>query len=803
MFRRMSIAARLVLVACLFLAPFGHGVWVELSGFARDIDQARLEQDGAAYLTGVDALRAAAARAAAQGQAGPDGKTVAETLARLRARHGAVIDADAALREAEAAAAGGDPRAALRRLAVAVNASSGILADPEVAGFSLGDLFALRLPDLRDQLVDGLRSAADPRPAARAVIRGRIETIRQSINDDVAAAVGPRGVAVLKPTLDAARLPMDDLVDRLLPMLDSGAVDPVVFRAALDAVDRFAAVSVAAFNDLLSARIARVEQERLRVFLISAAMSGLALVLAVWLVRAGILAPLRRMTDALLRLADGDVDAEVPRPRFDDEIAALSAAMQRFKQQLAASKTLSETVVRSTLHVSVATEQAASAIAQVSGGAHDESASVRRLRLSFDSAQAALEQVETLTADGQERAQVAATQLSESLADINAMADSVRAIADISREINSITLSIGKLASHSNILSLNASIEASRAGEQGRGFAVVARSVGALAQQTLSLAREITELAQRSSDQIGRGLEVATTVGRRMQDVSDSIREIDNLSQSIVGEVTRQRGEFGGVEAALVDLLQISQSNATAAEEITATMRSLSALTDDTRRQAERVMNGRGRRRRAVLIDAMLEADGRVEPVALYDLSEEGAMLTGEGPCAPGTRATLVFAAEGIRLPVETDACDHGFHYLRFTDRQLPTATVDAMAVAGIERLIDTTKNDHRAFVARIADAMAGRNRLTAAELSDHHTCRLGRWYDSVTDEVLLSLPAFPDLLEPHRRVHDKGRAVLAALEEGRTVDARAAMGELEALSREILDRLDRLGAEFHRRAVG
>ena len=119
----------------------------------------------------------------------------------------------------------------------------------------------------------------------------------------------------------------------------------------------------------------------------------------------------------------------------------------------------------------------------------------------------------------------------------------------------------------------------------------LAASVGTLAQQTLALAQEIAGLAQRSHDRIARGLEVAAAVGHgACQEVSTAIAENDLLSQTIVDQVAQQRQGVDRIEAALLELVDISQSNASAAEQIAATMHGLAALTDDTRQRAETVM---------------------------------------------------------------------------------------------------------------------------------------------------------------------------------------------------------------------
>ena len=134
-------------------------------------------------------------------------------------------------------------------------------------------------------------------------------------------------------------------------MMESGSGDPAAIEATFDAIDRFALAANGQFVELVEARAAQLREEWLRIGAIGGALSLLALISVVALVRQGVIRPLRRMTEALGRLADGDITAEVPATRFDDEIAALGGAMRRFKQALEDSRSLSRTVVQSTMHV--------------------------------------------------------------------------------------------------------------------------------------------------------------------------------------------------------------------------------------------------------------------------------------------------------------------------------------------------------------------------------------------------------------------------------------------------------------------
>src|SRR3954447_5186578 len=442
MLRRLSIATRLGFAACLFLAPVGYGLWVQTEAKTAQIAQAHREADGAAYLRGVDAVHSALTRAVVLRQS-LDGEGLAKTLADLRADYGAALDIDALSQEAEVLIRARDrtptkveARRALRRLGQQIANRSAIVLDPELASYYLGDVFALRLADLREQFTELRRmggnttneSENDSKRFDGALLSGRIENLLQNIEYSVATATGPQGNPAIKETLDKTFQPFGLMMGHAVAMMESGSGDPGMIGATFDAIDRFSQSANAQFVDLVEARAAQLRQDWLRIGAIGAALSLLALAAVVAWVRLGVIGPLRRRTEALGRLADRDITAEVPASRFDDEIAALGDAMKRFKLALEDLRSLSRTVVQSTMQVSVATGQAAAAIAQVSDGAHGQMASVERLRPSFLETREAMKEGGAVTRTGQDRSRDAADRLEKSLTDMDAMAAAVREI---------------------------------------------------------------------------------------------------------------------------------------------------------------------------------------------------------------------------------------------------------------------------------------------------------------------------------------------------------------------------------------
>ncbi len=385
-------------------------------------------------------------------------------------------------------------------------------------------------------------------------------------------------------------------------------------------------------------------------------------------------------------------------------------------------------------------------------------------------------------------------------------------------EIGQVVKLISDIASQTNLLALNATIEAARAGEAGKGFAVVASEVKTLANQSGKSAGEISQRIERIQ-------EVVSRTAHAIKDVSANIVQVDEIASSISAAVEEQT-------AATSEIAQNVSQVATRAGNVTELMTEVSGRVvraheaarevDKSTHSLDDVLGGLGRllthavrtsstiaerrryRRRALLIEAELEVGYKVEPVVLFDISEGGALVSSKIPHATSDKILLSIPAENFRADGRIVACGDALFHVEF-DASIPSATVDALGAKYFARLVELTKHDHRAFVERVAGAIAGTKAYSVGEISTHHTCRLGHWYDSVADSVLLGLPSFKALARPHARVHHAGLAVLVALQDGNKDRVRAHFAELEKLSHEVIECLDRMNAEMlahYRRAT-
>ena len=110
-------------------------------------------------------------------------------------------------------------------------------------------------------------------------------------------------------------------------------------------------------------------------------------------------------------------------------------------------------------------------------------------------------------------------------------------------------------------------------------------------------------------------------------------------------------------------------------------------------------------------------------------------------------------------------------------------------------KVVEVAKSDHVSFKKRLYEAMVGRTTIDPQSLATHETCRLGKWYGSVTDARVKQEPAFAAMAEPHRRVHAHAKALLEQLKRGDEARALKELHEVEEASAEVLRHLDELGA--------
>jgi methyl-accepting chemotaxis protein len=159
----------------------------------------------------------------------------------------------------------------------------------------------------------------------------------------------------------------------------------------------------------------------------------------------------------------------------------------------------------------------------------------------------------------------------------------MQTISESSARVTDIIAVIEGIAFQTNILALNASVEAARAGDQGRGFAVVAAEVRTLAQRSAHAAKEIKELITHSVERVKAGSNLVNEAGATMDEVVQAVKRVSDLMGEITAASLEQDAGIEQVNIAVAQMDQVTQQNAALVEEASAAAQSVSAQSSTLR----------------------------------------------------------------------------------------------------------------------------------------------------------------------------------------------------------------------------
>ncbi|WP_374674606.1 methyl-accepting chemotaxis protein [Ideonella sp.] len=209
-----------------------------------------------------------------------------------------------------------------------------------------------------------------------------------------------------------------------------------------------------------------------------------------------------------------------------------------------------------------------------------QSASVQRTASAMEQIHQAVQSTAATAAQVESTAQQACRVATRGGDEVQALVAAMQAIEGSSRRVAEVIQVIERIAFQTNILSLNAAVEAARAGDQGRGFAVVAADVRTLAHQSGSSAHEIKGLITDAVQSIHTGVERVSSAAEVIRDVVRSVEDVGRLVREISRATAEQHQGVGEVNASVNGIEQATQHNAALAEQTSAACVSLHGRAD-------------------------------------------------------------------------------------------------------------------------------------------------------------------------------------------------------------------------------
>ena len=376
----------------------------------------------------------------------------------------------------------------------------------------------------------------------------------------------------LRRQVSAGTQPFDALIERV----SAGGA-----KLKMDAMRRILSEIQREESALLEQRTASMNAAKslsLTILLVGGLIATVLAISVAFMLSRSIAGRLQQVVEVARNVAQGRLDSNIERAGSDEIgtlLDAFATMQERLREMIGQIRAGAVQLVSAAQNISSASTQLSVSTQEQSQAASSMAATVEELTVSINHVADNANEAHGLSSDSGRQSAEGGAVIQETLVSMQRIADTVQGaavqIAELgqhSDQISSIVNVIKEIADQTNLLALNAAIEAARAGEQGRGFAVVADEVRLLAQRTANSTQEITEMIKK----IQQGTRSA---------VSNMEIGVQQVSSGV--EQASQAGE------AIVTIRQASASVVSVVDQISLALREQTVASQDVARNVERI----------------------------------------------------------------------------------------------------------------------------------------------------------------------------------------------------------------------
>ena len=280
------------------------------------------------------------------------------------------------------------------------------------------------------------------------------------------------------------------------------------------------------------------------------------------------------LSEKLNQLAQGNFNVEMNNAEYySGAYRPLFDSIQNISTDL--SGTMAE-IQQSAVQVNSGAEQVSSGAQGLSQGATEQASSIEELSATMNDISAKIKETAETTREASRLSNMAGQSVMVSNEKMREMSLAMEEITEKSQEISKIIKTIDDIAFQTNILSLNAAIEAARAGAAGKGFAVVADEVGNLAQKSAKAAQNTSSLIEETIEAVNKGVRISEETAESLTEVVTRAGKINDLIDIASSSSEEQARGVSQLSVGIDQISSVVQSNTATAEESAAASEELS-----------------------------------------------------------------------------------------------------------------------------------------------------------------------------------------------------------------------------------